>query len=56
MKLGKLIHIYRFSKDIGIRDMAKKIGISGSTLSRIENGKQVTSTTFYKLLKWMMEK
>lgn len=37
----------------GMRDIAKEIGISPATLSRIETGKQPDIGTFSKLCRWL---
>ncbi|RJQ37893.1 XRE family transcriptional regulator [Candidatus Microgenomates bacterium] len=37
----------------GIREVAKEIGISHATLSRIESGKQPDLETFTKICKWL---
>jgi transcriptional regulator with XRE-family HTH domain len=37
----------------GIREIAKDIGISPATLSRIEQGKQPDISTFGKVCKWL---
>lgn len=37
----------------GIKDVAKKIGISSATLSRVENGKLPDLETFPKLCRWL---
>jgi transcriptional regulator with XRE-family HTH domain len=38
----------------GIRDVAREIGISPATLSRVENGKLPDLDTFSKVCKWLM--
>jgi len=38
---------------IGLKEFAKKAGISGATLSRIGNGKPPDIETFFKLCFWM---
>jgi len=47
LKLGKLLMERR--GDEGIREFAKKLGISPATLSRIENGKLPDLETFSKI-------
>ncbi len=37
----------------GIREIAKEIGISPATLSRIETGKQPDLDTFTKICRWL---
>lgn len=43
----------RAQRTTDIRTAAQQIGISPSTLSRIENGKQPDVETFAKICKWM---
>ena len=52
MRLGNLIADWRWRNRIGIREVAKQIGISSSSLSRIENGRSVDSRTMTKLMLW----
>jgi transcriptional regulator with XRE-family HTH domain len=47
LKLGKLLMERRGNE--GIREFAKKLGISPATLSRVENGKLPDLETFSKL-------
>lgn len=47
LKLGKLLMERRGNE--GIREFAKKLGISPATLSRIENGKLPDLETFSKI-------
>ena len=47
LKLGKLLAERR--GDMGVREFAKKLGISPATLSRIENGKLPDLETFSKI-------
>ncbi|MBU6389173.1 helix-turn-helix domain-containing protein [Patescibacteria group bacterium] len=37
----------------GLREIAKELGVSHTTLSRIESGKQPDLETFSKLCKWL---
>jgi len=55
VRLGILINRWRRVEDIGIQDVAKRIGISASTLSRIENGEATDSKTLTKVLAWILE-
>jgi transcriptional regulator with XRE-family HTH domain len=55
MRIGILIQNWRRIQDIGIRDTAKMIGISHSTLSRVERGENTDSATLTKILKWILE-
>lgn len=53
MRIGNLINSWRRIQDIGIRDAAKMIGMSASTLSRIENGENFDAQTMAKILTWL---
>lgn len=53
MKLGELIRLYRNIENIGIRDLAKELGISYSTLSRVERGEMMDGKTLAALLHWL---
>ena len=50
-KLGEQIVEKR--KGDGVRKVAKEIGISPSTLSRVENGKMPDLETFSKICAWL---
>jgi transcriptional regulator with XRE-family HTH domain len=49
--LGRLVHARRGTR--GIRDTAKEIGISPSTLSRIENGHLPDLEKFRLVCRWL---
>lgn len=40
-------------KRIGVREFAKEINISASTLNRVEHGNMPDLETFFRLCKWM---
>ncbi len=50
-QLGPLLKEKRGSR--GVREVAKNIGISAATLSRVETGKQPDLDTFCKLCVWL---
>ena len=52
MRVGKLIRLYRSVQEIGVREMAKEIGISSATLSRLENGKSLDQSNMLKVINW----
>ena len=55
MKIGKLIKSYRINKFITLSDLAKEIGTSAYTLSRIENTKfKPDLDTYTKILNWLI--
>lgn len=49
--IGALIRGKRGAK--GVREVAKEIGISSATLSRVENGSLPDLGTFAKICKWL---
>jgi transcriptional regulator with XRE-family HTH domain len=49
--LGKVLRNSRAER--GLREIAKEVGVSFSTLSRIENGKEPDIRTLYKVCKWL---
>ncbi len=54
MKIGEVLKEWRYGERMGIREAAGVIGISHSTLSRIENGKPMDGDTLAKILTWLM--
>jgi len=54
MKLGYVIKQYRYAERTGIRALAKELGISPATLSRIERGEAMDGWTLAKLIKWLL--
>lgn len=54
MKLGKLLKMHRLNNDLTNEEFAKELGINQSTLSRIENSKEVNLVTLIKLLGWLV--
>ena len=56
MILGKCIKHYRYFKDISLRELSIEIGISASTISRIENSNfKPDLITFNKILNWLIK-
>ncbi len=51
--LSKKIRSIRKIRNIGVRHVAKEMGISKSTVSRIENNEVVNMDTFYKISNWL---
>jgi len=55
MRIGLLINNWRRIQGIAIRDAARMIGVSASTLSRIERGEDVDGASFRKIMIWIFE-
>ncbi len=53
--LGRVLYAWREKEGLTIREAAKIIGLSYSTLSRIENGMSVDGRTLKKLLIWLLQ-
>ena len=53
-RLGQIGALVRAKRgENGVRGVAKDIGISTATLSRVENGQQPDLNTFQKLCQWL---
>lgn len=55
MKLGEILKIYRMIQSIKLKDFAKEIGITHSTLSRLENGRTINGESLSKVLIWLLK-
>ena len=55
-RLGRFIRVYRGTKNAGVREIAKEIGVSASTVTRIELGGMWDLHTHLRLMKWLLEK
>lgn len=53
MRVGQVIADYRHANRIGVRELAKDIGVSTATLNRIEHGNVCDSTALTKILGWL---
>jgi transcriptional regulator with XRE-family HTH domain len=53
MRIGRMIRLYRATVDTPLRRIADDIGISASTLSRIEKGAAIDMVSFGKLIAWL---
>lgn len=54
MKIGTLLLRWRAAENIGVRELAKQIGISASTLCRVENGEEPGGKTLAAIMRWML--
>lgn len=53
MRLGQVLADYRYANRIGVRELAKDIGVSPATLNRIELNKECDGKTLVKILTWL---
>lgn len=53
--IGELIRVWRVVNDLGARDVAKMLGVSAATVSRIERGETVDAKTMLKLICWLFQ-
>ena len=51
--IGKLLKLYMAVEGLSVRDTAKAIGVSASTISRITSGKSIDAATMLKLINWL---
>jgi len=56
MRLGEILRKWRIVEERPVRDLAAEIGISASTLYRIEHGEAMDAVTFLTLLAWLTQK
>jgi len=55
MRLGKILKKWRLINELDLRTLGKEIGISASTLMRLEMGHEPSYSSFKKILDWMSE-
>ena len=53
--LAEQLRLHRAKRNIGIRGMAKVVGISSATLSRIENQNVMSLETYIKVSNWLAD-
>lgn len=53
--LGRLLVTYRAQRGIGIRELAKEVGVSSATLSRVERGHAMDATTLIQIWTWLQQ-
>lgn len=56
MRIGSVLHKWRINSDITTRELGRYIGVSASTISRIENGEEISATAMLALIVWLFEK
>ena len=53
MRLGHVLADYRYAQRIGVRELAKEIGLSPATLNRIENESTCDAAALIKIMSWL---
>lgn len=56
MRLGEVLRKWRMSQELTLRQVAKLIGTTHSTLSRIENGFQPDGKTLMLIFNFLTER
>lgn len=54
MILGRLIRAWREKQRLGLRAVAKEIGVAPATLGRFENGENLDGDTLVKVVRWIL--
>ncbi len=54
MRLGAVLHNWRYLEQLNIREAAKMMGTSAATLCRIERGEYMDGKTLGRILTWLM--
>lgn len=55
IKLADVMKVYRWTKHLTVRELAREIGISAATLNRFENGTgDLSGECLAKVLRWML--
>lgn len=54
MKLRRALKLIRTVDNLSLRDLAKQIGVSAPTLSRIERGFPCDAETFGRVFLWLL--
>ena len=55
MKIGELIKLWLVCRDVPMQKLAKDIGVSKSTISRLCNGEAVDSKTLLSLIQYFFK-
>lgn len=54
--VGRLLRLYRSVNEIGCLELARDLGISHATLSRVERGHAMDLDTWLKVQSWLLRK
>lgn len=53
MKFREILKEWMYFRKIGLRELAREIGVSAPTLSRFINGKDLHQESLMKVLNWL---
>lgn len=53
--IGEILSLYLKVNNIKVRQFARQIDVSASTISRITRGEQVDQQTMLKLIQWLFK-
>ena len=53
-RLSSVLKEYRWAKRVGVRELARQIGVSAPTLNRIERGGNPDGASLAKILRWLL--
>lgn len=56
MRIGPILRRWRINENISQRELARRIGISHSTLCRLEAGENVDGETLAAVICWLVGK
>ena len=55
MQLCDVLKQWRWAERLSVREAAKVIGVSSSTLNRFENGKPADQETIVRIMLWLFD-
>lgn len=55
MKLAEVLEQYRWAKKLTLRDFAKELGFSHTSLGRFLNGGKLDGANLAKVFRWLLE-
>lgn len=53
-RLGRVLVLYRATRNIGVRELSTECGVSAATISRIERGHAMDAATLIRLWTWLL--
>lgn len=54
MRIGAVLRRWRLYREVSLRSLAKEIGLTPSTLSRLETGENIDAASMWKVWQWLM--